>query len=367
MEPVKNAVAVTISEETHIAAARRAAAEYVRRLRLSEELMARAELVVVELATNVLRHAGRGRVLLTPLPSGCGLRLLAVDSGPGLGDVARALSDGYSTAGTPGLGLGAVRRLVTGMDVYSRRAATGGGGAVVEATLREMPSAAPGAVEAEAWLREDMATAVVSVPLEGESVNGDSWALYPPVKSARDRTVYLMVDGLGHGPFAAEAAGAAVRVANVQFEADPRVKLSTVLERMQMPLHGTRGAAVMLVSVTTAGREVTMLGCGIGNISVTVVTPEGESRSMVSHNGTVGHRMPRVQEFPYAAPSGSLLCMHSDGISTRWKMGSYPGLAQRSPAVVAGVLLRDAARERDDATMLVSRLGLRNAEDSAHG
>ena len=167
----------------------------------------------------------------------------------------------------------------------------------------------------------------------------------------------------------AEAAAAAVRVANVQFEADPRVKLAAVLERMQMPLHGTRGAAVMLVSATLSadGRTVEMLGCGIGNISATLVTPEGESRSMVSHNGTVGHRMPRVQEFPYAAPTGSLLFMHSDGISTRWKMAAYPGLAQRSPAAIAGVLLRDAARERDDATMLVTRLGKQGGEDLRHG
>ena len=49
--------------------------------------------------------------------------------------------------------------------------------------------------------------------------------------------------------------------------------------------------------------------------------------------------------------------MHSDGMTTRWKLGSYPGLDRHTPATVAGVLYRDTLRGRDDATVLVARLG----------
>ena len=80
---------------------------------------------------------------------------------------------------------------------------------------------------------------------------------------------------------------------------------------------------------------------------------DGVSRSMVSNNGTLGHSVRRIQDFQYPFPKGSLLVMHSDGISNRWLLDTYPGLAQRHPAVVAGVLWRDFGRGRDDATIVV--------------
>ena len=78
---------------------------------------------------------------------------------------------------------------------------------------------------------------------------------------------------------------------------------------------------------------------------------------MVSHNGTVGHAVRKVQEFVYPWQPGSLLVMHSDGLGTHWQLGRYPGLASRHPGVVAGVLYRDFRRERDDVTVLVASDG----------
>ena len=45
--------------------------------------------------------------------------------------------------------------------------------------------------------------------------------------------------------------------------------------------------------------------------------------------------------------------MHSDGISARWRLDSYPGLMDAHPAIMAGIIFRDFARERDDATVIV--------------
>ncbi len=46
--------------------------------------------------------------------------------------------------------------------------------------------------------------------------------------------------------------------------------------------------------------------------------------------------------------------MHSDGLGTHWDLDGYPGpAAQRHPALIAGVLYRDFARGRDDATVIV--------------
>ena len=47
--------------------------------------------------------------------------------------------------------------------------------------------------------------------------------------------------------------------------------------------------------------------------------------------------------------------IHSDGIGRHWTFDDYPGLIERHPALVAGVLYRDHQRGRDDATVVVVR------------
>ncbi len=78
---------------------------------------------------------------------------------------------------------------------------------------------------------------------------------------------------------------------------------------------------------------------------------------MVSHNGTVGHTIRKIQEFIYPWTPGSLLVMHSDGMATHWQVGRYSGLGTSHPALIAGVLYRDFKRGRDDVTVVVVREG----------
>ena len=63
-----------------------------------------------------------------------------------------------------------------------------------------------------------------------------------------------------------------------------------------------------------------------------------------------------MQEFVYPWPVGALLVAHSDGLTTRWNLAQYPGLFRQDPALVAGLLYRDHARRRDDASVVVCRL-----------
>ena len=338
MESIKNATAVVIDEETQVAVARRAAADLCRRLELSDATIARAELIAVELTGNMLHHAGRGRLYCVPAAVGCGMHLIATDSGPGTANVERAMTDGFSTHTTPGLGLGAVLRQAGSLDLYSRP----GAGMVASTLLCDQ--AMEGAAD----------TAVLSRPLPGEQVNGDSWAIH----HLPNRTIYFLVDGLGHGHFASQAAAAAVDVLHAALAQDPTMPLNALIHRMHGPMQATRGAAVLLATVHAgpAGRVPEVLCCGVGNISAVLCAPNGSTHALVSHNGTVGHRMSRVQEFSYNALPGTLLVMHSDGLSTRWKPAQYPGLLQHTPATVAGVLFRDTVRERDDATILVARI-----------
>ena len=313
-----------IDDVTRVGEARREAVRLAQLQGLSEELAGRAALVATELANNLLRHGGGGELLLQRLDGAgaCLVEIVALDRGPGMKDPERCLRDGYSTAGTMGTGLGAVQRLSAEFDLYS---------APEDGTV----------VLARVGVGSVPRLGVVSVALQGEVESGDTWAIAYNDKT----TTLLVVDGLGHGTFAAQAAQAA----RTTFERSADDSPHQLLTRLNRSLAGTRGAAAACAQIGPSG---TLSYAGVGNIHGAVLTGEG-MRGLVSHNGTLGLRAPRIQEFEYGKPSGALLIMNSDGLSARWDLARKPGLLRRHPGVIAAVLFRDYARQYDDATVVV--------------
>ena len=94
---------------------------------------------------------------------------------------------------------------------------------------------------------------------------------------------------------------------------------------------------------------------GVGNIAARIYAGSESRQNLVSLNGTAGHQCDRIQDFSYPWPEDGLLVLHSDGLSTGTGLESYPGLAARDPALIAGVLYRDFCRGRDDATVVVAK------------
>jgi serine phosphatase RsbU (regulator of sigma subunit) len=185
----------------------------------------------------------------------------------------------------------------------------------------------------------------VCVPKTGEDVNGDAWS---GAIGAEGSYSLLLVDGLGHGLGAADAARVAVRVFKARPELPPAVQVAAVHEA----LRGTRGAAVAVARINR--RTATLQFAGIGNVAGSIISG-GTSRQLVSMNGTVGHVVPRINEFSYPWPDDALLVLHSDGLGSRWSLDGYPGLADHHPALVAGVLFRDFNRHSDDVTVVAAR------------
>lgn len=111
-----------IQASGEIRQARLEAAELVASIGFGEGEELAVALIVGELGTNLIRHAGGGQLLFRRLQDGdrAGLEILSIDQGPGMEDVARCLRDGYSTGGTLGTGLGVVRRLSDEFDLYSQ-------------------------------------------------------------------------------------------------------------------------------------------------------------------------------------------------------------------------------------------------------
>ncbi len=102
----------------------------------------------------------------------------------------------------------------------------------------------------------------------------------------------LLVDGLGHGPIAAEAADAALRAYDdVRGHAD-----AETIARLHQALRPTRGAAASLLHLPQGADEVSFVG--VGNV-LGVVASELETRRMVNFNGTLGHTLKNVRSFVY--------------------------------------------------------------------
>jgi anti-sigma regulatory factor (Ser/Thr protein kinase) len=332
-------IALALDDFSKVGEARRVAQALAGRLGFDATGAAEVALVVTEAATNLLKHAQDGVLIVQGLetPGGAiGLEVLALDRGPGMADVGCCLSDGFSTAGTAGNGLGAIARLAALFDIHS---STETGTAMVARLWRER------APERRAQ-DGGMELGAVSLPVASEEVCGDAWA----VDDGPGRSLVLLADGLGHGLAAADAAREAVAT----FRSHVHCNLAEIVHVAHDSLRKTRGAALAVALLDHEHREVRF--CGVGNIAGVILMPdEAHSASMVSHNGTVGHVIRKVQEFVYPWDPGAILIMHSDGLATHWALDRYSGLSARHPSVIAGILYRDFRRKHDDVTVLVAK------------
>jgi len=328
---------IAIDEKSSIGEARRAAVQIAETLGFDEGRRSDVGIAATEAATNVLLHATRGELLLCPFVEGnhFWLDIFALDEGPGIRDLGRAMEDGFSSIGTAGQGLGAIARLSDESSLYSIPEK----GTVYWCRFKNADSVSASAV------------GLVNIPVKGESVCGDSYH----VQIGPSRSLYMMVDGLGHGAGAAEAAAEAVAVVSQRAQ-EPATE---ILIRTHDALKKTRGAAMSLAIVDH--ERLILTYAGVGNISGSLLNGVS-SRSLVSQNGTLGAVLPRVpQEYTYPIEQNTTLLMYSDGLVSKTSPSGYPGLQNRAPALAAGILYRDFSRRRDDATVLLAKIGGRRA------
>ena len=327
------ALSFVVDEPSQVGEARRRILDLAASTGLDEGLRGRLALVVNELGSNLVKHGNGGRLLARAIGDPPGVEVLAIDRGEGMASVAECFRDGYSTASSPGTGLGSVQRLASLVDVYTMR--PGGTAIVARVCAKIRRGDRPVVLE----------VGTVSVPKTGEEVCGDSFA----VADDQEFPSVMVVDGLGHGLGAADAARLAVRA----FEAAPGLPPGAQVAAISDALRGSRGAAVSVARIDRT-RGVVVYS-GLGNVAGAIVTA-GTSRHMVSANGTAGHNAGRIHEFTYPWSDEAVLVMHSDGLASRWQIDRYPGLPDRHPSLVAGVLYRDWSRGRDDVTVVAARL-----------
>lgn len=324
-----------VTENSQISEARRRAEKLARQIGFDDVEVGNLAIAVNELGTNLIKHtAGGGALIVQVLREGEGyaVELIATDAGPGSARTDAWMQDGYSTSKTLGTGLGAVKRLSDTFDLFSSAEL----GTTISARFKKKTKAKP---------RFDIAA--VCRPKPGETACGDNWAS----KQKGNRSMLLIADGLGHGPDAAFASGAAI-------EAFAAAKLDSsvdeVVNHIHKSLKGTRGAAVAVAAIDT--HERTLAYCGLGNISGALISLD-ERKHMLSDNGTAGHEARRIRAWTFRWPEHALLLMHSDGISSRCVQPKYAPLWKHGSATIAGTIFRDHNKVIDDATVAVLREG----------
>ena len=336
---VQQTYSVKVQESSQVGEARRLACSLAMSLGFDESDTGRVALIVTELGTNLVKHTENqgGELLLQCVlnqDQTQGLEIIGLDQGPGISNISLSMRDGHSTAGSPGQGLGAIDRLSTYFEIFSRIKQ---GTAILSRVFKK------GLQGIEATF---LNIGGVCLPFHGEKLSGDLWSYH----RGNLESSFLLADGLGHGLLAHEAAKEAVRI----FEETPRANLEQLFKTMHAAMRKTRGAAVSSLKLKMETRTVQYMG--IGNVSAAIANSQ-KTFHLVNLNGIVGHEIRKLQEFQYSFEKGSILILYSDGLSNKWDFNVYPGLFSRHPSLIAAVLYRDHKRTRDDITVVVAKEG----------
>jgi anti-sigma regulatory factor (Ser/Thr protein kinase) len=322
---------LTLADPSGVADARRQALQMARSLELPEKRHADAALVVTELATNILKYAGQGEILLRSFlgDTATGLEIIALDKGPGIANVEMAQADGYSTGGSLGAGLGTVARHSDVFEIYSLP----GNGTAILSRIEALPPR----------VESRFAMGVRSTPKKGQEICGDAWA----IRRIGDTFWVTLLDGLGHGPLAAEASRKAVETFQAAKITDSP---EDILRQAHLDIKASRGT-VMAVATLDAPAAIASFA-GVGNI-VAIIDVGSQVDHLLSTDGTVGYNMRTIRPSQSVWRPGRVFIATTDGLSTRWNLSRHPGLTQKHPSLIAAVLHRDFARDADDATIIV--------------
>lgn len=322
-----------MDDASRVGEARRLAAALAARHGFGDVVSGRIAVVVNELGSNLIKHANGGRMLVAAreLDGNVALELTTIDDGPGMCDVAGCMVDGFSTAGSRGEGLGAVRRMADDFDIYS----SPGSGTLILARFYSQRDSGGGPRRPGG-----ISYGVVCLAAPGEDVSGDGWAVAIDGQQAE----VVVADGLGHGPFAAEAASAALDA----FDAARGQEVSRLIERTHAALRGTRGAALAVARLDQASGRIHFNGAG--NVMARVLSGV-ESKMLMAQAGTLGLQMRATRGQDIDWPAHSIVVLFSDGVKSRWELD--PAMLRRDPSLIAAFVIWKFFRGHDDATVLV--------------
>lgn len=156
------------------------------------------------------------------------------------------------------------------------------------------------------------------------------------------RVLFAVIDGLGHGPEAADAANAAAG-----FLAEhASLPLESLLRDCDRAIADTRGAAITIIRIATASAELEH--AAVGNVEL--VARSREPIRPITRPGIVGARFRKVVASVHAVHPGDRFVVCTDGVSSRFRLDGLEGVA---PQGVAQRIIEHYGQSHDDASCLV--------------
>jgi serine/threonine protein phosphatase PrpC len=277
----------------------------------------------------------REELTLIPLREGdrTGIQIESVDRGPGIQNVEQAVTDGFSTAGSLGYGLGAVNRLMDEFEIASHLRGRGGARIVCQRWVAvNHPRVVPRPLDIGAATR----------PHPAKAVNGDAFV----VQSWDESALVGVIDGVGHGELASQAA----QTARLYVESHFDRPLSAIFAGVGRACHGTYGVVMALARFDWARERLTF--ASVGNVE-SRLSPGLEKINIIVRRGILGLNAPHPAVTEHRWEPARMMVLHSDGLVTHWRWEDFPDLQGASATRAAGQLLRRLARDDDDATVVV--------------
>ncbi len=314
---------ITTSDEGAVAAACALVRARGAAVGLPPAVVERAALVAGALGDNQLSHARLGQLGVRAVTRGAvpGLEIIAADLGPGLADPRRALE---------GRGVSTARRLADELDVDVRW----GEGSCLRARAFALGP------------QRRREVGVLGRPCAGELQSGD----HAVCRRDGDSLLFAVIDGIGHGPLAFEAADRAAATALERHGLSP----AGVLAACDAALDGTRGVVMAVVHLDD--ELGTLEHAAVGNVT-TRLEGYGRTRSLAGTSSALGPRSAwrRPAVTTAELERGEAILLFTDGISSRATLAGDPDILREHPVVIAQHVLAGFGRTTDDALVLVAR------------
>ena len=314
-----------------VAPARNLARTAAQGLGFASEACEEIALVASELATNLVKYTPGGSLTLTPIvgPERMGLQIESKDAGPGIANIRQALTDGFSTSGSLGVGLGSVNRLTDEFDLQSRP------GSGTHLTCRKWIRARPTASK-DCPLDFGVASRGKTDP------NGDDFL----VKKWEGFALIGLIDGCGHGQRAHQAARTARHYVESHFD----LPLEAIFAGTERACHGSRGVVMALARFDWEAATLTF--GSIGNIEARLLKGDTPLPFIV-RRGILGAHAPRPVVATIPWDPSNILVLHTDGLTSHWSATQFKPLWGKPADEIARELLRALGKTLDDATALV--------------
>lgn len=294
--------------------------------KLNERQMAELEIIVSELASNLVRHHAKKGIIQVSIKKSEGqtaVQIRSDDEGPGIKDL-NNLKEGLSSGGGLGIGLQSVKRLSDVFEIESD---------AIHGTH----------IKVLKWIKTQIkhhiSLHIRTRPKPGETVSGD--LVY--TNESLDTLTLIVVDALGHGE---EAHKAAEKVREIIQKTDSN-RLDILFKAVHAGLKGMRGAA--MTGIVLNRDDLRFSHLGIGNVQTCIISSEKLLRP-ICYNGTLGAMLPRLKVEHYHLLPGSKMYIYTDGISSSFERNEevFSGDIQQS----VNTIFENYAKDIDDATVV---------------